>query len=535
MVGRFVAAGAVSKEKAKTLEDVGQHRGVILHRLRERAVVREATPGHYYVDLESWNAVRRTRRRAASVAGVIALVLLFLVIFLSRRTHAQSPANPAIDAVFAQWNKPDSPGCAVAVFQGGKIAYEAGYGMADLEHDVRITPASVFYVGSVSKQFTAMAAALAIQQGRLSADDSIRKFLPEMPAYADAITVRHLIHHTSGLRDYNTLLSIAGRRGDEAYDNPTVLRMTARQKGLNFEPGSEYLYSNTGYTLLATIVERATKTPFATYAEEQIFKPLGMTVSHFHTDTSRLVKGRANAYAVGQGDVRLDTPSNERAGAGGVYTSVRDLLHWDENFYTGRVGGKALIEQLQTPGRLKNGEAMTYAWGLQVGNYRGAKIVEHSGSLGGYRAHITRYPEHHTSFAALCNLAINPGALLRQVADVVLAAKLTDARRTTGANAPRPATAASTTAVPLDAKTVSAYAGTYVSDEIDATFTVRANGDALSLQRETDPGPYPLTPAGLDTFRARSFTVRFEKSGDRVASLVVDAGRVRDIRFMRSR
>ena len=192
---------------------------------------------------------------------------------------------------------------------------------------------------------------------------------------------------------------------------------------------------------------------------------------------------------------------------------------------------------MQTPGRLKNGEAMTYAWGLQIGNYRGAKIVEHSGSLGGYRAHITRYPEHHTSFAALCNLAINPGALLRQVADVVLAAKLTETRRTTGTGgeAPRPATAASTAAAPLDAKTASAYAGTYVSDEIDATFTVRANGDALSLQRETDPGPYPLTPAGPDTFRARSFTVRFEKSGDRVASLVVDAGRVRDIRFVRAR
>ena len=537
MVSRFVAAGAVSKEKAKTLEEVGQHRGVILHRLRERAVIREATPGHYYVDLESWNAVRRLRRRAASVAGIIALILLFVVILLSRKAHAQTAANPAIDAVFAQWNKPDSPGCAVAVFQGGRIAYEAGYGMADLEHDVRITPASVFYVGSVSKQFTAMAAAIAIQQGHLSADDSIRKFLPEMPAYADAITVRHLVHHTSGLRDYNTLLSIAGRRGDEAYDNATVLRMTARQKGLNFEPGTEYLYSNTGYTLLATIVERATKTPFAAYAEAQIFKPLGMTVSHFHTDTGRLVKGRANAYAVGQGGVRLDTPSNERAGAGGVYTSVRDLLHWDENFYTGRVGGKALIEQVQTPGRLKNGEAMTYAWGLQIGNYRGAKIVEHSGSLGGYRAHITRYPEHHTSFAALCNLAINPGALLRQVADVVLAAKLTETRRTTGTGgeAPRPATAASTAAAPLDAKTASAYAGTYVSDEIDATFTVRANGDALSLQREADPGPYPLTPAGPDTFRARSFTVRFEKSGDRVASLVVDAGRVRDIRFVRAR
>ncbi len=437
MVGQFVAAGATSKEHAKTLEEVGLHGGLILHRLRDRAVVREAGSGRYYVDMESWEAVRRMRRRAASVLGIIALILIFLIVFFSKRTAAQAP-NPAIDAIFATWNTKDSPGCAVAVFQNGKITYERGYGMADLENDIPITPASVFYVGSVSKQFTAMAAALAIQQGHLSADDSIRKYLPELPPYADAITVRHLVHHTSGLRDYNTLLSIAGRRGDEAYDNPTVLRMTARQKALNFEPGTEYLYSNTGYTLLATVVERATKTPFAAYADQQIFKPLGMTISHFHTDASRLVKGRANAYAVGSNGLRLDTPSNERAGAGGVFTSVRDLLHWDENFYTGKVGGKALIEQVQTPGALKNGKPLTYAWGLQVGNYRGARIVEHSGSLGGYRAHITRYPEHHTSFAALCNLAINPGALLRQVADVVLADKLKEPARTTDAAAGRP-------------------------------------------------------------------------------------------------
>jgi CubicO group peptidase (beta-lactamase class C family) len=308
------------------------------------------------------------RRRAASVLGIVALILLFLIVFFSKRTHAQAPPNHAIDAIFATWNTKDSPGCAVAVFQNGKITYERGYGMADLENDVPITPASVFYVGSVSKQFTAMAAALAIQQGHLSADDSIRKYLPELPPYADAITVRHLLHHTSGLRDYNTLLSIAGRRGDEAYDNATVLRITARQKALNFEPGTDYLYSNTGYTLLATVVERATKTPFATYAEQHIFKPLGMTSSHFHTDASRLVKGRANAYAVGPNSLRLDTPSNERAGAGGVFTSVRDLLHWDENFYTGKVGGKALIEQVQTPGALKNGKPLDYAWGLQVGS-----------------------------------------------------------------------------------------------------------------------------------------------------------------------
>jgi CubicO group peptidase (beta-lactamase class C family) len=539
MVGRFEAAGAVSREKAQTLEALGIQRGLILRRLRERAVVREAAPGHYYVDEESWAAVRHMRRRAASVLGIVALVLLFLAIFLSRKAHAQdvrlkADATTQVDSVFATWDKKDSPGCALGIFQNGRIVYERGYGMADLEHDVPITPESVFYVGSLSKQFTAMAAALAIQQGKLSADDPIRKWLPELPAYADAITVRHLVHHTSGLRDYNTLLSIAGRRGDEAFDNPTVLRMTARQKALNFAPGSEYLYSNTGYTLLALIVERATKTPFAQYAEQQIFTPLGMTVSHFHTDTGRLVKRRANAYSVAQsGTIRLDTPSNERAGAGGVFTSVRDLLHWDENFYTGRVGGKALIEQVQTPGQLGGGKPLTYAWGLQVGTYRGAKTVDHGGSLGGYRAHLIRFPEHHTSVAALCNLAIAPSGLVRRVADVVLKDKL--ASLNTGATGqgtgtfPGPASGATPQPPPRDA------AGKYSSDEIDSDFTIAIANGRLTLQRDTDSEPIALQPAGPDSFRARGFTIRFERTDGRVTSLVVDAGRVRDIRFQRAR
>jgi len=532
MVGRLVSAGAVSKESAKTLESVGLHGGLILHRLRERAVIREATPGHYYVDLESWEAVRHMRRRAASVIGILALILLFLIVFYSKRAHAEQ--HDAIDKVFATWNTRESPGCALGVYQNGRIVYERGYGMADLENDVPITPASVFYVGSLSKQFTAMAAALAIQQGKLSTDDPIRKYLPELPSYADQITVRHLVHHVSGLRDYNTLFAIAGRRGDEAYDNPTVLRITARQKALNFEPGTEYLYSNTGYTLLAIVVERATKTPFADYADQQIFKPLGMTVSHFHTDAGRLVKGRANAYAVGQGATRLDTPSNERAGAGGVFTSVRDLLYWDENFYTARVGGKALIEQVQTPGKLKNGNALDYAWGLTIGSYRGAKIVDHGGSLGGYRAHLIRFPEHHTSVAALCNLAIAPSGLVRQVADVVLKDTLKEPRQITTSGGARPTQTTGTAATPtLDARAQGSYAGKYVSDEIDATFTVVTARTGLTLQRDTDREPITLQPTGPDTFRARGFTIRFEKSGDRVTSLVVDAGRVRDIRFTR--
>ena len=440
------------------------------------------------------------------------------------------------DSVFASWNRPDSPGCALGVFQNGRIVFEKGYGSADLEHDIPITPDTVFYVGSLSKQFTAMAAALAIQQGRLASTDVIRKYLPELPDYADRITVAHLVHHTSGLRDYNTLLSIAGRRGDEAYDNATVLRITARQKKLNFEPGEEYLYSNTGYTLLATVVERAAGVPFAAFADRHIFTPLGMTSTHYHVDSGRLIKGRAYAYASGAGGAwRLETPSNERAGAGGVYTTVRDLLKWDENFYQPKVGDTALIERLQTAGKLNSGRVLDYAWGLQLSGYRGTSTVEHSGALGGYRAHLIRFPRHHTSVAALCNLgSITPGALVRQVADAVLGATLGESRKTPPPPLdPAPRNDRTSPSTPIER--LDRFAGTYHSDEIDASFVVTAKDGQLFLRRETDAEPAPLQPSADGSFRFRGMTVRADQGpGDIVQALIVDAGRVRDIRFVRT-
>src|SRR5262245_1155164 len=326
-------------------------------------------------------------------------------------------ANPSIDRVFAAYDRADSPGCALAVFRNGAIAYERGYGVADVEHDVPIAPDTVFYVGSVSKQFTAFAAALAIQKGLMAADDSIRKYLPELPEYAQPITIRHLVHHTSGLRDFYTLLSIAGRRQDELFDNAAVLRVAARQKNLNFPPGTDYLYSNTGYALLATIVGRAAGSTFGAFVDANIFKPLGMASSHVHDDESRIVKRRAYGYEPGaNGGWRLDTPAGERVGAGGVFTTVRDLLKWDENFYDARVGGRALVDQVQSPASLSDGKPLRYAWGLEVGTYRGQRIVEHGGSLGGYRAHLIRFPAEHASVAALCNLGtIAPAGLARQV------------------------------------------------------------------------------------------------------------------------
>jgi CubicO group peptidase (beta-lactamase class C family) len=443
--------------------------------------------------------------------------------------------SAAIDTLFAPWTAKDSPGCAVGVFKDGAMQYARGYGMASLEHDAPIAPESVFYAGSVSKQFTAFAAALAIKQGKLAYEDAIRKYLPELPAYADAIRVRHLLHHTSGLRDYNALLAMAGRRDEDAWDNRAVLRITARQKGLNFEPGAEYLYSNTGYTLLATIVERATGTPFATYADTQIFTPLGMRASHFHTDARRLVPRRALGYGGRGGAWTLDTPINERAGAGGLYTTIPDLLKWDENFYTGKVGGRDLIAQLQRPGRLNDGTTQRYAWGLQIGEYRGMPIVEHSGSLGGYRAHLLRIPSQHASVALLCNASsIAPTMLTRRVADAVLGSAFEEAAPPVNGAVPADPSRPSAPTFAPDA--IRSAAGTFYSEELEAEFTIGSRDGMLTLVRPTDPEPFALEPGSRpDELRGRGgLTLRFRTDASgRVTSFTTGAGRVRGIVFVR--
>jgi CubicO group peptidase (beta-lactamase class C family) len=472
------------------------------------------------------NQMRRTG------AAVIACLLTTTV----HATQSARPAPPdprhAIDEVFGAFTSA-SPGCAAAVYKDGAILYERGYGMASLEHGAPITPKTVFYVGSMSKQFTAMAAALAMQQGTLAYEDPIRKYLPELPGYADAIKVRHVIHHTSGLRDSNALVAIAGRRDDYAWDNAVVLKMAARQKALNFEPGSEYLYSNTGYTLLATVVERATKTPFADFADANIFRPLGMASTHYHVDAKRLVKDRALGYGGRGGQWTLDTPINERVGAGGVYTTVEDLQRWDENFYTGRVGGPDVLKQIQTRGTLDTGTTLTYAWGLVIGEYRGLPIVHHSGALGGYRADIVRFPAQHTSVAVLCNLAsAEPSALSRRVADATLASRFTAPTPPAGGvvgGIPGRVPDAATTTSSLD------YVGRYYSEELDVVFTVTARGNEVLLQRELDPAPIALQPAGpADEFTSRGATLRFQRGpGRQVPAFTVAAGRVRGIVFER--
>jgi CubicO group peptidase (beta-lactamase class C family) len=360
------------------------------------------------------------------------LMCLALVILAVNNVTGAQPSqdkkesiSEKVNKVFATWDAPGSPGCELAVIKDGQIVYKRGYGMANLEHSIPMSPSSIMDTGSVSKQFTAMAVALLAEQGKLSLDDDIRKYLPEIPSYQGPITIRNLIHHTSGIRDYLTLMSIAGMRDDDYYVDGEVMNLLARQKELNFKPGSEFLYSNSGYFLLSQIVKRASGKSLREFADENIFEPLGMTRTKFYDDHNEIVKNRAASYVPRKGGgFQIAATTLDMVGDGNVFTCVEDLFLWDQNFYQNKLGkgGPALINLVQTTGTLNSGERIDYAFGLVAAEYRGLQIIEHGGSFIGYRAHILRFPDQKFSVILQCNLGtMNPGGLARRVADIYLA------------------------------------------------------------------------------------------------------------------
>src|SRR5271155_1155504 len=363
-------------------------------------------------------------RRAAT------LFLVTLSILAAVPCFAQQDAPRVIqtvDQVFAAFDKPDSPGCALGVVRDGNFIYKKGYGTASLELSVPLTPQSVFYMGSVSKQFTAASVVLAAEQGFLSLDDDIRKYVPELPSYGKTITLRQMLHHTSGFRDILGLLFLAGRNFEDIHPTSELLDLLSRQKALNYQPGEEYLYSNTNYFLMSVIIKRATGKPLSQFAEENIFKPLGMTHTRFYDDHSVVVPGRVPAYEpLPDGGFRVDWSTNfDKIGDGGLMSSVDDLLLWDRNFYANKLGKGTLLKEIQTPGVLNNGKQIEYALGLIISTYRGLPIVEHGGALFGYRTELLRFPQQKFSVITLCNLGTsNPGQLSYHVADLYLAGQL---------------------------------------------------------------------------------------------------------------
>ena len=401
-----------------------------------------------------------------------AFLTFALKMLLNAVVFAQGVPAPKVDQIFSVYDKSGSPGCSLGVIRDGEFVYRKAYGLANLELGVPLSPQSVFYMGSVSKQFTAAAIALAAEQGYLSLDDDVHKYIPELPDYGHVITLRQMIHQTSGLRDFYTLLGLSNHDATD-FDSPEdIFRIVVRQKGLNNVPGDEWIYSNTNYFLLGIVAKRATKKSLAEFAAENIFKPLGMSHTLFYDDHTLVVPGRVAAYDSALHDnFRVDWSTTfSVVGAGGLMSSVDDLLLWDKNFYANRLGKGTLVQELQTPGVLDDGNKISYAMGLVLGNYRGLPIVEHGGALFGYRTELLRFPEQKFSVICLCNIASAvPENLARKVADIYLADKLkpeaSALKRSSNESFPDPAT----------------FAGKYLDPRTHLMYTFTAsNGNLMA-------------------------------------------------------
>lgn len=419
--------------------------------------------------------------------------MLGLCLLVAADSSAQEELTDKVDRVFAEWNTTSSPGCALAVVKDDHVVYEHGYGMANLELGIAITPQSVFDIGSVSKQITAMAILLLAQEHRLSLDDDIRKYLPEMPDYGSTITIRHMLHHTSGLRNYDDLFDLQGIPEADLTTDRDAMELILRQKGVNFRAGEEFLYSDTNYFLMSQIVKRVTGQTLRQFAQNRIFGPLQMTSTHFHDDHTMIVPRRATGYAPHKGGgFEIDMSNFEQLGDGSVMTTVEDLFKWDQNFDHPLVGGADAIRQLTTPGTLNNGQTIPYAMGLFLDHYRGLNWIHHSGEWVGYRAALSRFPDQHFSTLVLCNCvgSMSPMTMAQRVADVYLAEEFARAE-----NGPSPKTSPN---VPLTE--LKQYVGTYWSQKNGAFRKFVLRDDKLIM---VAPGmTYDLLPLGGGQFEA---------------------------------
>ena len=425
--------------------------------------------------------------------------LLAISFALALQPQSPNPKQAEVDRIFAAFNT-HTPGCAVGVSENGTIALRAGYGMADLERGVPITADTVFESGSVAKQFTAMAILLLAQQRKISLDDPLRKYLTELPDYGAPVTIRQVLSHISGLREWRLVATFSGTpEGVYVLDNHDLLRIASKQRALNFDPGTAYSYTNTGFNILTILIERALgngKT-FQDFTREAIFAPLNMTHTRWRDDFRAVVPNRALAYASRAGGWIQDTPVENIIGAGGMLTTVGDWLLWNENFTNAKVGGPEVVKLQQTAATLTGGKTIAYAAGLMVGTFDGLREVSHSGSTGGYRTWLGRYPDKHVSVAVMCNSAqANPTQLGRDAA-----------RLWTGAvPSPKPAPFA------LDPSSLEKLTGMYRKLRDNTVAEVRVRDGKLMLDRTA------LTATGPSEFAAGDRRLLFEQGRFREAT-----------------
>jgi CubicO group peptidase (beta-lactamase class C family) len=447
------------------------------------------------------------KRRAIRHLGLFFSLALVTLASAAGSVHGLPAETPSleskVDALFSSWNSLDSPGAAVAIVRDGLVVYRKGFGCAQLEYGIPITPSTVFHVASVSKQFTAMAITMLEAAGKLAADDDIRKYLPELADFGKTITIRHLLHHTSGLRDQWDLLVLSGWRMDDVITQAHIMDRLKRQRELNFAPGSQYLYSNSGFTLLAEIVSRVSGQPFTEWTRENIFEPLGMTSTHFHIDHQEIVRNRAYSY---QGEPAKGFTQSvlnyANAGATSLFTTVEDMANWLRNFEDKRVGGAAVIDRMLTKGVLADSSEIPYARGIQVDEYKGLKWIGHGGGDAGFRSDVIYFPGEKFGVAVFSNLAsFQAGALSRQIADIYLASKF----KQPGPASPEakaPASKPARKEISFPVKSLEGFAGTYWFEASQFARRIVLDKDKLIYDR---PGEFTseLVPLSQAEFTMR--------------------------------
>lgn len=466
-----------------------------------------------------------------------ALLFTFLVALLAwpsglLQAQEAQPDLERLDAIFESFDSARNPGCAVGVDRDGKRVVERSYGMADLEFRVANSPETIFEAGSISKQFTAAAVVLLALDGALALDDDIRDYVPEVPDYGETITIRHLLTHTSGLRDWGSVAAISGwGRSSRSHDHDHVLDILSRQSALNYPPGDAYSYTNSGFNLLAVIVERVSGTSFADFSREHLFEPLGLRDTQWRDDYRTIVPGRSSAYSPQEDGFRINRPIEHVHGNGGLLTTVDDLLRWNEHLDRETLGS-AFMAEMHTRGVLNDGSEIHYASGLQFGSQNGVARISHTGSTSGYRAYLARFPDEALSVALLCNVSsANPGGLGGQVAALFLPEPPADEDPGDEPEEEEPEEPSEFDPSPSE---LEAYTGTYHSEDAETTLKVRLEEDTLVIHRRPS-ARLTLSPADeVHTFTGPLGSIRFRSNENgRFREFSLSQSRVHDLRFHR--
>ncbi len=433
--------------------------------------------------------------------------ILITICFLFNQyiSEAQNQINiqtKKIDELFEKYNVNTSPGYALGIVNNGKLVYSKGYGMSNLDHDIPITENSAFYIGSMSKQFTTAALLILEAQGKIDLNKPVHQYLPEFPKYHTEITINNLIHHTSGIRETNSLQLFQGidDKFEEVFNTNDLFNLVIAQKDLNFAPGDEFRYSSGGYAVLAKIVEKISGLSFRKFLEKYIFKPLGMKNTIVYDNHNEIVKNRVVSYwPIEKGNYERRSQVFDAYGDGGIITTIKDLVNWDNAFYDDLLGVENFANKMYQKGKLNNGEEIEYARALQVREYKGHQMITHNGGMLGFRVDMVRFPTLNTSFILLGNSAyLNPTGDILKIADIYLETYLKTEKKT-------PNDLPEEKEFKIKNDILKKYSGYYWTDDVNYYRRFSVLNDSLFIDSGNIENRQYLKPISINEFSIQGF------------------------------